>query len=276
MTEYFEKAKKVFEYIRSITDFEPEIAIVLGSGLGGFAESIKCEKTIAYGDIPSFPTSTVEGHAGKFILGTLENVPVIAMQGRVHFYEGYDIHDVVLPIRVMKMLGAKKLILTNASGGINKDFSPGELMLISDHISSFVPSPLTGENAREFGTRFPDMSHVYSPRLLEIARQSAKELGILLHEGVYVQTSGPNYETPAEIRMYAALGADAVGMSTACEAMAANHAGMEICAVSCISNHAAGISKTPLTHAEIKIAAEKAGKAFSALITSLVCKFSKI
>ncbi len=276
MTKYYEKLNSVFKYIRSITDFEPEIAIILGSGLGGFADGIKPEKIIDYSEIPNFPKSTVEGHMGRFILGYIENVPIIAMQGRVHFYEGYDIHDVVLPVRVMKMLGAEKLIITNASGGINPSFSAGELMLISDHISSFVPSPLVGENLEELGTRFPDMSHVYSPRLLELARESAKELGILLHEGVYVQTSGPNYETPAEIKMYKTLGADAVGMSTACEATAANHAGMEICAVSCISNLAAGISKTPLTHAEIKVAAEKAGADFEKLITDLIIKFSEI
>lgn len=276
MTQYYAKVNDVFKYIRNITDFQPEIAIILGSGLGGFADGIKPEKIIDYSDIPNFPTSTVEGHVGRFILGYIENVPIIAMQGRVHFYEGYDIHDVVLPVRVMKMLGAKKLIITNAAGGINSSFSAGELMLICDHISSFVPSPLIGENLEEMGTRFPDMSHVYSPRLLEVARQSAKELGVLLHEGVYVQTTGPNYETPAEIKMYAALGADAVGMSTACEAMAANHAGMEICGISCISNLAAGISKTPLTHAEIKVAAEKVGKDFARLITKIVCEFSEI
>ena len=276
MTKYYEKISNIVSHIRTITDFTPEIAIILGSGLGGFAEKIEAVKIIDYGDIPTFPTSTVPGHEGRFILGTLGKVKVIAMQGRVHFYEGYDMRDVVLPIRVMKVLGAKKLIITNAAGGINTSFSAGELMLISDHISSFVPSPLVGENLEELGTRFPDMSHVYSPRLLELARESAKELGILLHEGVYVQTSGPNYETPAEIKMYKTLGADAVGMSTACEATAANHAGMEICAVSCISNLAAGISKTPLTHAEIKVAAEKAGADFEKLITDLIIKFSEI
>ena len=276
MTKYYEKISNVVSHIRTLTDFTPEIAIILGSGLGGFAEKIDAEKIIDYRDIPSFPTSTVPGHEGRFIMGTLGKVKVIAMQGRVHFYEGYDMRDVVLPIRVMKVLGAKKLIITNAAGGINTAFSAGELMLISDHISSFVPSPLVGENLEELGTRFPDMSHVYSPRLLELARESAKELDILLHEGVYVQTSGPNYETPAEIKMYKTLGADAVGMSTACEAMAANHAGMEICAISCISNLAAGISKTPLTHAEIKVAAEKAGADFEKLITDLIIKFSEI
>ena len=276
MTKYYEKISDVVSYIRTLTDFTPSIAIILGSGLGGFAEKIDAEKIIDYGDIPTFPTSTVPGHEGRFIMGTVNGVKVIAMQGRVHFYEGYDMRDVVLPIRVMKVLGAKKLIITNAAGGINTSFSAGELMLISDHISSFVPSPLVGENLEELGTRFPDMSHVYSPRLLELARESAKELGILLHEGVYVQTSGPNYEPPAEIKMYKTLGADAVGMSTACEATAANHAGMEICAVSCISNLAAGISKTPLTHAEIKIAAEKAGADFEKLITDLIIKFSEI
>jgi len=276
MNEYFEKVNKTVEYIRTLTDFKPEIGIVLGSGLGDFAENVKAEKIIPYSEIPDFPVSTVKGHEGRFILGYVSDVPVIVMQGRVHYYEGYEIQDVVLPIRVMKVLGADKLILTNASGGIKDGVSAGELMMICDHISSFVPSPLRGENVEELGTRFPDMSHVYSPALNEIILKTAEKLSIKLHQGVYVQTSGPNYETPAEIRMYKALGADAVGMSTACEAMAANHAGMKVCGISCISNLAAGISKTPLTHDEIKVAAEKAGKDFSKLITEIVSEFKGV
>lgn len=267
-----QKLFKVYEYIRSKTDFVPEVAIVLGSGLGEFAESVENKTILGYESIPSFPTSTVESHAGRFIMGYISKTPVVIMQGRVHYYEGYDIQDVVLPIRIMKLLGAKKLILTNAAGGIHPSFNAGELMMICDHISPFVPSPLRGENISELGTRFPDMSHVYSPRMCEIIMSAAKELGIKLHKGVYVQTPGPNYETPAEIKMYKTLGADAVGMSTACEAMAAIHAGMEVCGISCISNLAAGISPTPLTHAEIKIAAEKVSKDFAALISTIVSR----
>ncbi len=272
MTKYFEKVESVCSYIKSITDFKPEVGVVLGSGLGDFANTVENPTVIDYKNIPLFPVSTVEGHAGRFILGYISKTPVIVMQGRVHYYEGYDIHDVVLPIRVMACLGAKKLILTNAAGGIHPSFNAGELMMICDHISSFVPSPLRGENVSELGTRFPDMSHVYSPKLCEIIRSSARELGISLHEGVYVQTPGPNYETPAEIKMFKALGADAVGMSTAIEAMAANHAGMEVCGISCISNLAAGISPSPLTHAEIKVAAEKVSKDFSKLISTIVSR----
>jgi len=272
MTSYFAKIDKCLKYIRSITDFVPEVGIVLGSGLGDFAEKVQNPEVISYSDIPDFPTSTVEGHAGRFIFGKINGKSVVIMQGRVHYYEGYDIHDVVLPIRLIKLLGANKLILTNAAGGINPSFETGALMMITDHISSFVPSPLRGENVSELGTRFPDMSHVYSPSLCALLRKSASELGISLKEGVYVQTTGPNYETPAEIKMYALLGADAVGMSTACEACAANHAGMEVCGISCISNLAAGISKTPLTHAEIKIAAAKVADDFAALLNDVISK----
>lgn len=272
MTKYYEKINSVCNKIRTFTNFVPEVAIILGSGLGDFANSIEKAVSIDYMNIPGFPVSTVEGHEGRFILGYISSVPVICMQGRVHYYEGYDIHDVVLPIRAMGCLGAKKLIITNAAGGIHPSFSAGELMMITDHISSFVPSPLIGENVSELGTRFPDMSHVYSPRLCGIIEDTAKELGIHIHKGVYVQTTGPNYETPAEIKMYKTLGADAVGMSTACEAMAANHMGMEVCGISCISNLAAGISPTPLTHAEIKVAAAKASKDFSALLSNIVSR----
>lgn len=270
MTQYYKKIEDCYNYIRSKTDFVPKTALVLGSGLGDFADGIDKISEIEYSAIPSFPTSTVEGHKGKFVFGYVEGKAVAVMQGRVHFYEGYDIHDVVLPVRLLHLLGSKRLILTNAAGGIHPSFKTGALMMIVDHISSFVPSPLRGENVSELGTRFPDMSHVYSPALCGLIRKSAQDVGIDLKEGIYVQTPGPNYETPAEINMYKLLGADAVGMSTACEAMAAVHAGMEVCGISCISNMAAGISKTPLTHAEIKIAAEKVSGDFVKLLNKII------
>ena len=249
----YERIKKCLEVIRKKTDFVPESAIVLGSGLGDFANEIKAEIIIEYSELPDFPVSTVEGHNGRFILGYLGKSSVIAMQGRVHYYEGYSMEDVVMPIRLMSMLGAKNLFLTNAAGGINYD--AGTLMLITDHISSFVPSPLRGKNIDELGTRFPDMSEVYDRELRKLALSVANDEGVELKEGVYLQVSGPNYETPAEIRMYKLLGADAVGMSTAVEAMAARHSGMRVCAISCITNKAAGLSENKLSHEEVKSAA---------------------
>lgn len=270
MSQYYKKLNEYVRIIRKKTDFVPQIALVLGSGLGGFAEKIEKAAEIPYGDIQGFPVSTVSGHEGKFIFGSLNGINIVCMQGRVHYYEGYTIEDVVLPIRIMGLLGAKVLFLTNASGGINESFNAGDFMLITDHISSLVQSPLIGENIDELGVRFPDMSCVYDKDLADIIRQCAKDIGVDLKEGVYIQTTGPNYETPAEIRAYKALGADAVGMSTACEAMAANHMGMRICAVSCISNLAAGISKNPLTHEEVKETADRVAPVFKKLLVECI------
>ncbi len=265
-----EKLKTALQYIKSKTDFVPNIAIVLGSGLGAFGNKIETACSISYADIPHFPTSTVTGHAGKFILGTLAGKKVIAMQGRVHYYEGYSMEEVVLPIRLMHLLGAKTLILTNAAGGVNLGFKPGNLMLICDHIASFVPSPLIGKNKDALGTRFPDMSKVYDPDLCAIARAIAAAQGICLQEGVYLQFTGPAYETPAEIRMARTLGADAVGMSTAIEAMAARHCGMRVCGISCITNMASGITDVPLAHDEVKETAAAAEKDFTSLLQGLI------
>lgn len=270
MSQYYKKLNEYVRKIRKKTDFVPQIALVLGSGLGGFAEKIEKAAEIPYGDIQGFPVSTVSGHEGKFIFGSLSGINIVCMQGRVHYYEGYTIEDVVLPIRIMGLLGAKVLFLTNASGGINESFNAGDFMLITDHISSLVQSPLIGENIDELGVRFPDMSCVYDKDLADIIRQCAKDVGVDLKEGVYIQTTGPNYETPAEIRAYKALGADAVGMSTACEAMAANHMGMRICAVSCISNLAAGISKNSLTHEEVKETADRVAPVFKKLLVECI------
>ena len=270
MSKEYDKLLRCYHSVREKISFEPQVALILGSGLGDYAEQVQVEAVLDYHDIEGFPVSTVLGHKGRFVFGYIQNVPVVIMQGRVRFYEGYDMHDVVLPTRLMGMLGAKVLFLTNAAGGMQKGMHAGDFMLITGHISSFVPSPLVGPNIEELGTRFPDMSEVYKKDLQEIIRNTAKNCGIPLKEGVYVQTTGPNYETPEEIRMYRSLGADAVGMSTACEAMAANHMGMRVCGISCISNLAAGISENPLTHAEIQETADRVAPLFQQLITASI------
>lgn len=270
MSKEYDKLLRCYHSVREKISFEPQVALILGSGLGDYAEQIQVEAVLDYHDIEGFPVSTVLGHKGRFVFGYIQNVPVVIMQGRVHFYEGYDMHDVVLPTRLMGMLGAKVLFLTNAAGGMQKGMHAGDFMLITGHISSFVPSPLIGPNIEELGTCFPDMSEVYKKDLQEIIRNTAINCGIPLKEGVYVQTTGPNYETPEEIRMYRSLGADAVGMSTACEAMAANHMGMRVCGISCISNLAAGISENPLTHAEIQETADRVAPLFQQLITASI------
>ncbi len=258
--------------IREKTDFVPEIGLILGSGLGDYAKNIDVVARIEYSDIEGFPVSTVPGHCGRFVFGYVGSKKVVAMQGRVHYYEGYPIGDVVLPTRIMGLLGIKKLFLTNAAGGVNFDFKPGDFMMITDHITSFVPSPLIGKNIEELGVRFPDMSEVYSKSLRELIVQAAAEHSIKLKEGVYVQLTGPNYETPAEIRMCRLLGADAVGMSTACEAMAARHMGIEVCGISCITNMAAGMTKEKLSHTEVQETADRVAKQFEMLVSSVIEK----
>ncbi len=270
MTEAMINLQNAYESIKDKLPFEPEVALVLGSGLGGFAEHIENKTCIPYDEIAGFPVSTVVGHTGQFVLGNVGSVKIVAMQGRVHYYEGYSMEQVVMPIRIMKMMGAKTLILTNAAGGINFDFVPGDLMMITDHITSFVPSPLIGKNIDELGTRFPDMSNVYNIDLQKKLMDVAASLNIALKSGVYLQTTGPNYETPTEIKAYRTLGADAVGMSTACEAMAAMHMGMKIAGVSCITNLAAGMNKTPLNHKEVGDTANMIGEKFTALIKSFI------
>ncbi len=272
MSRIYKKLKRSIKIIREHTDFKPRVALVLGSGLGDYAESIRIEASVDYSKIEEFPVSTVPGHRGRFVFGYVEDVPVVIMQGRVHYYEGYPVSDVVMPIRLMGMLGAESLFLTNASGAINTAFSAGNFMLIQDHILFGVPSPLIGKNIEELGTRFPDMSEVYSSEYRQTIRQAAESLGIPLCEGVYLQTSGPNFETPAEIRAYGALGADVVGMSTACEAVAAIHMGMKVCGISCISNMAAGISKNPLTHAEVQETANRVAPDFKRLVTETILR----
>lgn len=258
--------------VREKTDFKPEVALILGSGLGDYADEIRIVDTVEYSDIEGFPVSTVSGHKGRFVFGYVEETPVVIMQGRVHYYEGYPMTEVVLPTRLMGMMGAKKILLTNAAGGCNPNFNPGDLMMITDHISTGVPSPLIGPNIDELGDRFPDMSEVYSKRLQGVIETCAEECGIKIQKGVYVQFTGPNYETPAEVRLAQIWGGDAVGMSTACEAMAACHMGMEVCGISCITNMAAGITSAPLDHKEVQENADRVANEFKALVSKIVVK----
>ncbi len=266
MDKRYEKLVNCRDFVRSRTDFVPKAALVLGSGLGGFASELDVVAEVSYADIPGFPVSTVPGHAGKFIFGHLGSVPLVCMQGRIHYYEGYELSDVVLPVRLMHMLGAEILFLTNASGGVNPEFDAGEFMLITDHIMTFFPNPLIGANIDELGTRFPDMSSVYDKQLCDIIRAAAQRESVPLREGVYAQLTGPSFETPVEVRMLGILGADAVGMSTAVEATAANHCGMRVCGVSCVCNKGAGLSATALTHEEVQAAADEAAPLFKKLV----------
>ena len=266
----YKKLMTCLESVRKKIDFKPEVALILGSGLGDFADGIQIEQTIDYTDIEGFPVSTVKGHKGRFVFGYVEKTPVVIMQGRVHYYEGYAMSDVVLPTRLMGMLGAKKILLTNAAGGANPSYKPGDFMMITDHITTGVPSPLIGPNMDELGTRFPDMSEVYAPELQEKVRKAAEKLQIPLQEGVYMQFTGPSYETPAEIRMCRTLGGDAAGMSTACEAMAARHMGMKVCGISCITNLAAGMSTQKLDHKEVQETADRVAEDFKRLVTESI------
>lgn len=268
----YKELQEACAYVQTRLPYLPEVALVLGSGLGEFADQLTIDAKIPYGDIPHFPVSTVAGHDGCFMLGRVEGCPVLIMKGRVHYYEGYSMQEVVMPVRVMRMLGTQILILTNAAGGINASYKPGILVRITDQITSFVPSPLIGTNMDAIGTRFPDMSHVYDTELGERMESVARNQGIGLEEGVYLQTTGPNYETPAEIRMYRALGADLVGMSTACEAMAARHAGMKVVGVSCVTNMAAGMSKAELNHKEVQETADRVAQDFQTLIYKFIAE----
>lgn len=272
MNPIYEKLQGCLKSVREKTDFIPKVAIVLGSGLGDYANDIEVISEIDYSDIEGFPVSTVPGHAGKFIFGYVKGVPVVCMKGRVHYYEGYPISDVVLPTRLMKLMGADTLFLTNASGGINPSFTAGDFMMLTDHISLWAPNPLIGQNIDELGTRFPDMTHVYDVEIQNIIRDVASKEGIKLQEGIYAQLTGPSFESPAEIQLLHKLDVDAVGMSTVVEAIAANHMGMKICGISCVCNLAAGMTDNPLTHEEVQQAAAEAAPKFKKLVTEVVAR----
>lgn len=258
------------EFIQSKLKTTPKIGLILGSGLGILAEEIENPVVIPYSDIPEFPVSTVEGHAGQLVIGELAGKQVVAMQGRFHYYEGYSMEKVTFPVRVMKLIGVETILVTNAAGGVNKEFEAGDLMLITDHINNMGDNPLMGANDNSFGVRFPDMSEAYTSSLQEIARNVSKEFGISLREGVYAGNTGPSYETPAEVRMLRILGADAVGMSTVPEVIIARHAGMNVLGISCISNMAAGILDQPLTHDEVMETTEKVKSNFLSLVKGIV------
>ena len=266
----YNKLMTCLKSVKEKTNFQPEIGLVLGSGLGDYADEIRIKQTIDYTEIKGFPVSTVKGHRGRFVFGYVGEVPVVIMQGRVHYYEGYQMSDVVLPTRLMGLLGAKKIFLTNASGGVNESFKPGDFMMITDHITTAVPSPLIGANIDELGERFPDMSEVYTKSLQDVIRKSAEECGIEIQEGVYVQLTGPAYETPAEIRMIRGWGGDAVGMSTAVEAVAACHMGLQVCGISCITNLAAGMTQEQLNHKGVQEIADRVSKEFKTLVTKII------
>ena len=261
-----ERINECLAAVREKTDLVPEVAVILGTGLDPFGDMIRREAAVPYPELPHFPHSTAPGHKGQLLFGRVEDTPVVVMQGRVHIYEGYALPDVVRPVRLMAALGAKILFVTNASGGIRADLKAGSLMLMRDHISSFVPNPLIGPNISELGIRFPDMSEVYDPALCSLVRAAADKNGIELREGVYVQLPGPSLETPAEIRMLSILGADAVGMSTVVEVIAARHAGMRVVGVSCVANQAAGLSPTPLSIEEVIAASKAAAPKFKRLL----------
>ncbi len=266
----YDRLMRCLNSVREKTDFVPRVAITLGSGLGDYAKQIKVVCEIKYADIDSFVVSTAPGHDGKLIFGYVDDVPVVCMKGRVHYYEGYSMDEVVLPARLMKLLGAETLFLTNAAGGLSYDFNVGDFMMITDHISIFMPNPLIGPNDDRFGTRFPDMTNVYDKELQRIIREAAKETGIDLKEGVYCQLTGPSFEASAEIKLLRTLGVDAVGMSTVVEAIAANHIGLKVCGISFISNAAAGMEDKPLSGNDVNEAADKSGQDFAKLVTAAV------
>ena len=264
-----ERIQETAAYLKGKMHTSPETAIILGTGLGSLANEITEKYEIKYSDIPNFPISTVEGHSGKLIFGKLGNKDIMAMQGRFHYYEGYSMKEVTFPVRVMRELGIKTLFVSNASGGTNADFEIGDLMIITDHINYFPEHPLRGKNI-PYGPRFPDMSEAYSERMQQIIKKEAQKLGIPLKEGVYLQLTGPSYETPAEIRMYRTCGADAVGMSTACETIAARHMGIEVCGISCITNLAAGMTSQHLNHQEVQQTADRVAEQFQELLTGII------
>lgn len=270
MEQYMKEIQEATNFLNSKIGETPAIAMILGSGLGMLGEHIENKIEIAYAEIPGFAVSTVVGHAGKLVVGELSGKRVLAMMGRFHLYEGHEVHRVVLPVRVFKMLGIQNIIVTNAAGGVNRALNPGDLMLITDHIGFFAPNPLKGENLEQFGPRFPDMSAAYGKDIIALAEKAADKAGISVKKGVYAYAPGPSYESPAEIRMLDRLGVDAVGMSTVPEVIAARHAGMNILGISCITNMASGILPQPLSHEEVTQTAQRVGTNFCNLLKTIV------
>jgi purine-nucleoside phosphorylase len=275
-TDLYSRAEAAARVIRSRMTAPASVALVLGSGLGGFADEFENAVRISYGDIPGFVTSTAEGHAGTLVIGDVEGVPVLAMQGRVHYYEGYSLEEVTFPIRAFKLLGIKTLILTNAAGGIDVQLNQGALMVISDHLNLMGVNPLRGVNDERFGPRFPDMSEVYSRTLQELVVDEAKDLGVAVRRGIYAGLAGPSYETPAEIHMLRSYEADAVGMSTVPEAIVARQMGINILGISCITNMAAGISEQPINHQEVMETGEQVRGTFTQLLRRVIAKIPDI
>jgi purine-nucleoside phosphorylase len=270
MSEYFEKVQQTARWVRERTGTTPDVAIVLGSGLGDFAAALADATTVAYGDIPNWPRAAVIGHAGKLVVGSMAGKRVAALSGRVHYYEGHQMQTVTFAARVAGALGVRTMILTNAAGGINLDFTPGTLMVMDDHINLMGTNPLVGANDERFGPRFPDMSEVYSKRLRGVADEAARALGQTIAHGIYAALHGPSYETPAEIRYLRTIGADAVGMSTVPEAIVARHMGLEVLGVSCITNMAAGVLPQPLVHDEVMEVARRVRVRFAALLEGIL------
>lgn len=258
------------EYILKKSKYKPTIGLILGSGLGSLADLIEDAEFFPYEEIPNFPVSTVEGHEGRLVIGKLNGKTVVAMQGRFHYYEGYEMQQVTFPVRVMKLIGVETIIVTNAAGAVNKDFKPGDLMIINDHINLSGVNPLIGKNLDKFGVRFPDMSNAYDKDLIKTVENVAKNLNIDIKQGVYTLLTGPSYETPAEIRMIRTLGGDAVGMSTVPEVIIANHSGMKVIGISCLTNMAAGILNEPLNHKEVIETSNMVKSKFMSLMSSLI------
>ena len=274
-TSLYERAEHATRVIRSRISVEPRIAVVLGSGLGGFADDFEEATAIPYEEIPGFMRSTAQGHAGRLVIGKVDSVPVLAMQGRVHYYEGYSLEEVTFPVRTFGLLGVKTMVLTNAAGGINVQLTQGALMVISDHLNLMGVNPLRGPNDERFGPRFPDMSAVYSPELQALVVDEAKAIGVEVRRGIYGALSGPSYETPAEIHLLRNLGADAVGMSTVPEAIVARHMGLEVLGISCITNMAAGISDEPINHEEVMATGDRVRGTFTELLQRVIGAINK-
>ena len=272
MNNIFDNIQESADFIKNKSNILPKIGLILGSGLGVLADEIQNAVKIKYNEIPNFPVSTVEGHAGQLVIGNLEGKQVIAMQGRFHYYEGYSQQEITFPVRVMKALGVDTMVVTNAAGGANTNFKPGDLMVIKDHINLSGNNPLMGKNDERFGPRFPDMSTAYKPKYVTLVKECAEELNMKIQEGVYAFFSGPTYETPAEVRMAQILGADAVGMSTAPEVIVASHSSMDVIGISCITNMAAGILNQPLDHEEVIETTQKVKTEFLNLVKAVVNK----